>query len=71
MKVKIESHNILHSIGLQDLSAEAIDQFDEENEREKLELMAMIDVKKKEAEQEVTRQYMSHFLLGIKVRHSS
>lgn len=71
---RVPQHTTPSHIDLQDLSAEAIDQFDEENEREKLELMAMIDVKKKEAEKEVTRQYMSHFLLGIKVstlRHSS
>ena len=45
----------------------AIDQFNEENKREKLELMSTIEVEKKEAEQQVVQQYMSHFLLGIKV----
>ena len=29
--------------------------------------MAKIEVEKKEAEQEVVRQYMSHYLLGLKV----
>ena len=52
---------------MQDLSAEAIDQLCEENERDKLQLMAKIEVEIREAKQEVICQYMSHFLLGIKV----
>lgn len=52
---------------IQDVSAEALDQLDKENEQEKLQLMVTIEVEKKEAEQQVIRQYMSHFLLGMKV----
>ena len=52
------------------MSAEALDQLDKENEQEKVQLMVMIEVEKKEAEQQVIRQYMSHFLLGMKVLYS-
>ena len=51
----------------QDASAEALDQLDKDNERDKIDLMSTIDVEKKEAEQQVTRQYMSHYIVGLKV----
>ena len=51
----------------QDASADAVDQLDKENEGDKIDLMSTIDVEKKEAEQQVTRQYMSHYIVGLKV----
>lgn len=52
----------------QDSSADAIDQLNVDNEREREELMSKIEVETKEAKQEVVHQYMSHYLLGLKVK---
>ena len=51
----------------QDSSADALDQLSVGNEREREELLSKIEVEKKEAEQQVVHQYMSHYLLGLKV----
>ena len=51
----------------QDSSADALDQLSVDNEREREELLSKIEVEMKEAEQEVVHQYMSHYLLGLKV----
>lgn len=55
---------------LQDVSVEVVDQLHKQNEREREEMSSIIDVEKREAEGQVTRQYMSHFLIGIKVTFS-
>ncbi len=52
---------------LQDSSADALDQLSVDNEREREELLSKIEIEMKEAEQEVVHQYMSHYLLGLKV----
>ena len=44
-----------------------MEQLNEDNERERSDLMSTIDVEKRVAEQQVICQYMSHFLVGIKV----